>query len=150
MLDLLTERTISCEELEEGRSCGVLLNFLKRSLQQGNRVDALIDCGALLAGTTIFSVAHYLLNECLLKENSNLRGVTFFDKTMKPSGNWVIMDVSGRCTPKDQAPLSEAETFAIYDEPRCRGVDLKLDKDAIAIVTLGKNMCKDKFMQAAG
>ena len=147
MLGVLKERTLSCEELllEEGRSSSAILHFLSTS-SQGRRIDALIDCGALLAGISNLRVAEYVRKECL-KINSILKGVTFFDDVRRC---WMIMDKSGRCLPKDQAPLREFETFAIFDEPRCRGVDLKLDSQAVAMITLGRNMCKEKFMQAAG
>ena len=51
---------------------------------------------------------------------------------------------------KDLSPLMERDTFALFDEPRCRGVDLKLRDDAVALLTLGQKICKDKVMQAAG
>lgn len=148
MLGVLKERTLSCEELllEEGTSSENILNFLSTSWHQGRRIDALIDCGALLAGIPNIRVAEYVRKNCF-KNNSVLKGVTFFDEIR---GCWMIMDKSGRCLPKDQAPLREFETFAIFDEPRCRGVDLKLDSKAVATITLARNICKDKFMQAAG
>jgi hypothetical protein len=42
------------------------------------------------------------------------------------------------------------ETFAFFDEPRCRGADLKLCPEAVAILTLGPKMGKEKLMQGAG
>mmetsp|Transcript_40978 Transcript_40978/g.96212 ORF Transcript_40978/g.96212 Transcript_40978/m.96212 type:complete len:450 (-) Transcript_40978:67-1416(-) len=62
----------------------------------------------------------------------------------------MVMEATGRCLPKAQSPLASRETFALFDEPRCRGVDLKLGSKATAVLTLGPDMCKDKFMQAAG
>lgn len=38
----------------------------------------------------------------------------------------------------------------IFDEARTRGADLKMDGDVIAAVSLGPELSKDKFMQAAG
>lgn len=154
MLDVLIQRTEYCKELssfhEEERSVEKILNYLTASWKEGKRVDALIDCGALLAGTSNIHVAKVIMEEYLITHSSHLQGVTFFNESVKPNGCWMIMDKSGRCLPKDQAPLLESETFSIFDEPRCRGVDLKLDSRAIAILTLGKDMCKDKLMQAAG
>eukprot|EP00978_Attheya_sp_CCMP212_P011362 scaffold28040_cov54-Attheya_sp.AAC.6 len=63
---------------------------------------------------------------------------------------WKILEHSGRILPKAVSPVLDHNAFAIFDEPRCRGSDLKLSNDAIAIITLGTGMCKDKFMQAAG
>ena len=62
----------------------------------------------------------------------------------------MVLERTGRCLRKDQSPLNEKDTFALFDEPRCRGVDLKLRPDAVALLTLGQHMSKDKFMQAAG
>jgi hypothetical protein len=38
----------------------------------------------------------------------------------------------------------------IFDEARTRGADLKLCSDVVAALSLGPNLTKDKFMQAAG
>jgi len=62
----------------------------------------------------------------------------------------MILENNGRCLLKNLSPLQEKDTFAIYDEPRCRGTDLKLHSEAVALLTVGKSMVKDKFMQAAG
>jgi hypothetical protein len=64
--------------------------------------------------------------------------------------NWVILERSGRLLQKDISPIKESETFVIFDEPRCRGTDLKLRSDAIGLLTLAPKLCKDKIMQAAG
>ena len=63
---------------------------------------------------------------------------------------WMILDKSHFCLPKDQSPIHERDTFALFDEPRCRGVDLKLRPNAVAALTLGQSMCKDKINHAAG
>ena len=60
------------------------------------------------------------------------------------------MERSGRLLQKDISPIKESETFVIFDEPCCRGTDLKLRSDAIGLLTLAPKLCKDKIMQAAG
>jgi len=62
----------------------------------------------------------------------------------------MILELSGRCLPKEQSPVNERNAFALFDEPRCRGSDLKLQAKAVAVQTLGRGMRKDKFMQGAG
>ena len=147
MLDIILNKTISCKELEKGVTHETLFSFMKTVSDEGRNIDALIDCGALLAGRSNFDVARFIINECLSQVNDRLRGVTFFDES---KNTWMVLETSGRCDSKDHSPLMEKETFALFDEPRCRGVDLKLRSDAVALLTLGQNICKDKVMQAAG
>eukprot|EP00957_Ditylum_brightwellii_P124079 9458160-Ditylum_brightwellii.AAC.1 len=80
---------------------------------------------------------------------SIFKGVLFFDNETY-TGQWMILERSGRCLPKNQSPISERDAFVIFDEPRCRGSDIKLRVDARALLTIGPGMCKDKLMQAAG
>ncbi len=147
MLDVMMENTILCEELGDGKSYEKLLMYITSCKNKERRIDALIDSGALLAGNSNFSVAERIRKEYLIGRKSMLKGVTFFNEETKA---WMILEASGRCMKRDQSPLNERDTFALFDEPRCRGVDLKLRPDAIAVLTLGQSICKDKLMQAAG
>eukprot|EP00957_Ditylum_brightwellii_P211337 15366067-Ditylum_brightwellii.AAC.1 len=148
MIDIVMNKTISCEELEEGPTHQTLLSFIKLVVFGRNKkVDALIDSGALLVGRSNFDVAEFTMGHCILISAARLRGVTFFNEA---EGEWMVLEASGKCATKDQSQIREDETFAIFDEPRCRGVDLKLRPDAVAVLTLGHHICKDKFMQAAG
>eukprot|EP00979_Chaetoceros_neogracilis_P004738 scaffold823_cov145-Chaetoceros_neogracile.AAC.3 len=143
MLDLVINKTRVCKELGDGRANELLLHFISTD----KSIDALIDCGALLAGISNRHVADHLATHHLPYSNSNLKGITFYDESTK---EWMVLERSRRCLPKNQSSLKDKDTFALFDEPRCRGVDLKLRSDAVAILTLGQGMCKDKFMQAAG
>ena len=143
MLDLVIAKTRICKELSDGRANKLLLQFITSN----RHVDALIDCGALLAGISNRHVADHLADQLLPYSNSNLKGITFYDDAAK---EWMILERSGRCLSRSQSSLKEKDTFALFDEPRCRGVDLKLRPNAVAALTLGQGMCKDKFMQAAG
>ena len=148
MLDIMMQKTSLCIELDNGKVSQSLLSYIKSAYSDKNiHIDALIDSGALLAGLSNTSVAKYILKECLSDRHSVLNGVTFFDEDRK---SWVILEVSGRCMEKDLSPLLIQDTFVLFDEPHCRGVDLKLRPDAVALLTLGQNICKDKVMQAAG
>lgn len=64
--------------------------------------------------------------------------------------DWVICDKRGRHLPRGGSPVPERDTFAVYDDARCRGTDLKLNVRARALLTLGPGMTKDRLMQAAG
>jgi hypothetical protein len=116
-------------------------DLIESSVKSGGR--ALIDAGGLLAGATNAEVAEFLL-QCLPK-NAKFQGVVFFDERQ-----WSVLQRSGRKLPLNQSPVRECECFALFDEARCRGADLKLAHDAMAILTLGPKCCKDKLMQAAG
>ncbi|KAL4434355.1 hypothetical protein ABPG75_000796 [Micractinium tetrahymenae] len=107
-------------------------------------VDAVLDCGAQLAGTSNSAAARFLLP---LLDRSRFRGVCFFDEGQR---KWVVLNLQGRCLPRDCAPIREAQALTLFDEARCRGADLQLRPDAVGLLTLGPATCKDKLMQAAG
>jgi len=112
-------------------------------------VHALIDCGALTVGANGRQIAEYLLEKTCGQESRHeaFQGVLFFDPNAK---QWMILDRTGRCLRKDCSPIQERSCFAYFDEARSRGSDLKLKQDAVALVTVGPKMNKDKLMQAAG
>lgn len=121
------------------------------SLAVSRRVHALIDAGALLAGSNSFQVAKALVEE--LKnvqdrdQGQRLDGVCFFDQKR---GTWRILELDGRCDDVGWSAVAEHDTFVVFDEARCRGVDKRLRPDAKALLTLGPGMCRDKLVQAAG
>eukprot|EP00899_Mesostigma_viride_P028443 jgi/Mesvir1/8784/Mv02694-RA.1 len=118
-------------------------------------VNVLLDAGAFLVGASNRGAAEYLLPCLLLGPSSCGRaafrerfpGVIYFDTTLR---EWMVRDRSGWCVPLSRSPIAPADAFVIYDESRCRGTDLKLRPDALALVTLSARMTKDKLMQAAG
>ena len=146
MLDTIILRTMKVEEIpKNSNNSEAMIEYIIDMFNRKNSVHALIDSGALLAGCTNMEVANQLLKFLPL----NLLGVVFFDDAAH-NGEWMILERSGRCLPKNHSPVNERNAFALFDEPRCRGSDLKLDSKAIAIQTLGRGMQKDKFMQGAG
>ncbi|GFH58370.1 hypothetical protein CTEN210_14846 [Chaetoceros tenuissimus] len=144
MIDVIVQKTKSVHVLADGIPSEKLLQFI--SSDEVDKVDALIDCGALLVGYSCEEVAKYILQH-LIEKSRILKGVTFYDDKRE---DWMILEKSGRCLTRVQSSLEEIETFVVFDEPRCRGVDMKLRSDAVAVMTLGQNLTKDKFMQAAG
>lgn len=62
----------------------------------------------------------------------------------------MVLDTRGRCLPRHSTPISERESFVIFDDARCRGADLQLNRTAVGLLTLGPGLCKDTLMQAAG
>ncbi|KAF5833854.1 hypothetical protein DUNSADRAFT_9691 [Dunaliella salina] len=118
--------------------------LLEKALSE--KADALIDCGAILAGVSNRAAAEHILP---LLDGSRFQGVCFFEPRASPP-TWMVLEARGRCLPRSSAPVAERNTFAIFDDARCRGADLKLRQDAVGMVTLGPGMTKDKLMQAAG
>lgn len=106
--------------------------------------DAIIDCGALLAGIDTGDAARALLPRL---EPTQHRGVVYPESG---TGNWMVLERSGRVVPLGASPVQPREAFAIFDEAWCRGSDLKLRPEGRGLLTLGPYMCKDKLMQGAG
>ncbi len=52
--------------------------------------------------------------------------------------------------PPHAPPPSLIQAFVIYDDARCRGADLHLRPNTVALLTLASTTTKDKLMQAAG
>jgi hypothetical protein len=71
-------------------------------------------------------------------------GVCYYDEQDRA---WMVLDLQGRRLRCEVSPIREAQAFAIFDEARCRGTDLKLRSDAVGLLTLGPTTCKDKLMQ---
>jgi len=109
------------------------------------KVSALIDSGGIMVGISNHEAAMQMHKKLL--SSGNFKGVTYFD--VEHSAWMVLSAADGQSTRLSNSPIRERDTFAIYDESRCRGADLKLGPDAVALVTLGLKMCKDKLMQAA-
>lgn len=147
MIDMMLEHTVAVRQLgTEAPNSDLLINLIKEGITGSSQImHALIDCGALLAGTDLLDFSKRIL---VLLPMDEFGGVLFFDGAR--SHEWIILERTGRLLQKDISPVKESKTFAIFDEPRCRGTDLKLRSDAIALLTLAPKLCKDKLMQAAG
>lgn len=144
MLETILSRTTSCLYLSDRDKVQGIIEQLK-----SQNAQAVIDAGALLAGVSNEELAWKVMAAFGSNGICRFKGIIFFDDS-STNGQWMALEPSGRLLPKDRSPVQESEAFAIFDEPRCRGADLKLNKEAIALLTLGPRMCKDKLMQAAG
>ena len=102
----------------------------------GDHVDAILDCGALLAGVPIQHAVKYLLNRL---DRARFKGICYFDNS---AGSWMVSDVHGRCLPRHASSVMEHDTVTIFDEARCRGADLQLRLDAVGLLTLGPRITK--------
>lgn len=148
MLETILERTKRCLSLGGAEVVESIFQLLRGDIYLKN-AQAIIDAGALLAGISNEALARKLIATFKCDGASRFKGVVFFDNS-SPEGQWMALENSGRLLPKNQSPVQESQAFAIFDEPRCRGSDLKLSKSAVALLTIGPRMCKDKLMQAAG
>lgn len=118
--------------------------LLQSALDKGTH--ALIDTGALLAGVLNNDAALYLLD----LEDFYFDGVTYYD-TRAEFDCWVVLDASSRLVASlKKSTIREKDTFVIFDDARSRGSDMKLNPDAVAMLTLGPKLTKDKLMQGAG
>ena len=138
MLDVILKRTLGVYQLPGNQT---IVDYICSSPQE---LHAIIDCGALLAGVDLPMLSVKLLSTL---PRDQIDGILFFDNEVR---DWVILERSGRQYPKDLSPVEEDRVFAVFDEPRCRGTDLKLRADAVAVLTLGPGLCKDKLLQGAG
>ncbi|TDH71197.1 hypothetical protein CCR75_002704 [Bremia lactucae] len=110
------------------------------------KAQALIDTGALLAGVFNHDAAKYLLEQ----SDFAFAGVTYFDSRIEKNC-WMIAEKARRIEmPLKESSMLEKDTFVIFDEARSRGSDMKLLTDAVAVLTLGPKLTKDKMMQGAG
>ena len=147
MLETIMSNTLEVVQLtQQTKLSQSLMEVLRKGVDGTMQpMHAIIDCGALLAGTDLHEVAKNVL---LILPHREFDGVLYYDNS--ELGDWVVLERSGRRLLKDISPITEKDAFAIFDEPRCRGTDLKLRADAVALLTLAPNICKDKLMQSAG
>eukprot|EP01087_Luapelamoeba_hula_P008098 TRINITY_DN2010_c0_g1_i1.p3 TRINITY_DN2010_c0_g1~~TRINITY_DN2010_c0_g1_i1.p3 ORF type:complete len:323 (+),score=73.82 TRINITY_DN2010_c0_g1_i1:2247-3215(+) len=111
-------------------------------------LSALIDVGALMAGLSNGEVADAILETIRGSQGpAAYRGVVYFDVDDR---KWTVRSLLGQSWHLSNSPIPAQDTFAYYDESRCRGADLKLKKDAVGLLTLSPALCKDALMQAAG
>lgn len=100
---------------------------------------ALVDAGGTMAGVDNLEVAMSLLEEVVKAKESEGRfqGVTFFN-TRGWRSRWEVLDMDGVSRSKDASPIRECDTFAFFDDSRCRGADLKLRREAVAVITVSR------------
>ncbi|EDQ84236.1 uncharacterized protein MONBRDRAFT_34785 [Monosiga brevicollis MX1] len=128
------------DNIAEGPDTPVMELVLAAVLKEG--AHALIDVGAQLAGKSLSACAKYIF------ENSTWTHVVY--SLRDPRQRWVVHHRNGVIENLRQSAVASADALVIYDQFQCRGADHKLKQQAKAIITLGKNVCKDELMQAAG
>ncbi|CAB9504630.1 Protein of unknown function (DUF3645) [Seminavis robusta] len=143
MIDRILTCTNGVELLPQDENGRLWQAILQKCLEVEAR--ALIDVSGLMAGIENRAVAEALAE--LLEEQSEFRGVLYYDV---PSRAWNVVEFDSttrNIMPLQVSSLCEAECFAYFDQSRCRGADLKLRSDARAVVTLEPNLTKARFLQ---
>jgi hypothetical protein len=115
-----------------------------------HNLDALVDVGAQMAGLDNEQVADLVLAQISstpMNVGSKYKGVVYFDVKER---KWKLKALNKHTWMLHASPIAEHDAFVFYDESRCRGADLKLRKDAVALLTISPKMCKSALMQAAG
>lgn len=65
-------------------------------------------------------------------------------------GRWFVYDIEGKYSVRRGTTIPDHKTFAIFDQARTRGADLKLAKNIVSALSLGPNLTYDDLKQAAG
>jgi len=109
-------------------------------VSSNQKVDVIIDCGALVNELGIRQVA-----EDWLQVRKDRVAAVFFN-----SGRIEVVDRFGVSTPLAVSPYeSNLEDCLLFlDDEHTRGSDFKLPQKRKAVVTLGKGLQKDKLLQA--
>ncbi len=131
-----------------------------------DRVDVLIDCGALVTGLSNQEVAQSLLNNGL----SWAKGVVFLDDNDEKcvllrsggpdeaeqgrgsaagSAGGTASEKEGRVVKLAQCGLAWHDRFAFYDQIHTTGMDIKNHDRARALITVGKDTTFRDFAQGA-
>ncbi|CAF1198957.1 unnamed protein product [Rotaria sordida] len=99
-----------------------------------------IDAGAIIIEMSNFDVSKYLIK----KIDKRFDGIVYFsDKNNKI----MVILRNEESFPLSTCHIDSKKLFVYLDEAHTRGTDLKLPLTARGIVTLSKNMNKDKLMQ---
>ncbi|CAF1307775.1 unnamed protein product, partial [Rotaria sp. Silwood1] len=117
------------------------LDEVCRYAQNDKDCYILIDSGAIITEMTNMDVSKYLIKNI----DKRFDGIVYFS-----DNNSKIMVILRReeCVPLSACHIDNKKLFVYLDEAHTRGTDLKLPLTARGVVTLGKNMNKDKLMQA--
>ena len=103
---------------------------------------ALIDTGALITGMDNESVARYLLEHGL----THCDGVVYLDAADR---KMILIRSTMKSMLLSQCGIDRTRRFAFYDQVHTTGMDIKHAVNAMAVVTLGKDMTFRDYAQGA-
>eukprot|EP00301_Raphidiophrys_heterophryoidea_P026236 c9007_g1_i1.p1 GENE.c9007_g1_i1~~c9007_g1_i1.p1 ORF type:complete len:1470 (+),score=397.75 c9007_g1_i1:657-4412(+) len=105
-------------------------------------LNALIDTGALITSMSNFEVAHYLVTKGL----NNMDGVVFLDESDR---KMILLRKGMQVMELSQSGVSPSKRFSFYDQVHTTGMDISQAPNAVALVTLGKDMTFRDYAQGA-
>jgi hypothetical protein len=150
---------ISIDELK-GTNGSLLYNLVKAEnnfydyLKPGEegikilcKINKIKDCNLVLdVGALMVGVGNEELCKIWLKKNEKAEAAIFFDD----KNNLTVLNRELKSSSYELSPYkNNLKGCVVYlDEYHTRGTDLKIPKGTVGAVTLGKNVTKDKLMQA--
>lgn len=141
MLHILSRKVNSQYQTVEISSSISFLNQVCQYAIKHQDCYILIDAGAMITEMSNLDVSKYFIRNI----DCRFEGVVYFsDKTNRI----MVILKSEECLPLSSCHIDSRKLFVYLDEAHTRGTDLKLPLTALGIVTLGKQMNKDKLMQA--
>ncbi|KAH9126266.1 hypothetical protein AeMF1_003292 [Aphanomyces euteiches] len=143
MVDRLLNHTLICQFLPS-ESKELWKTLVESTINA--KVDALLDTGSLLTGVSNSEIVAYIASNNGL-EGKHL-GIVYFDTSRR---QWMVLTRQTQQTFQlNASPIKERNCFVLFDDARSRGADMRLRIDAVAAITLGPKLTKDKLMQGAG
>ncbi|KAF0725418.1 hypothetical protein Ae201684_016188 [Aphanomyces euteiches] len=144
MVAQLLNHTLSCNFLNSNNSMPLWKRLVEFTLHAES--NALIDTGSLLAGVSNQDIAEFMAAHEAF--NEKYHGVVYFDPNQH---QWMVLNRQTRqILELHISPIKECHCFVLFDDARSRGTDMHLQPDAVAVLTLGPKLTKDKLMQGAG
>ncbi|KAI9096946.1 hypothetical protein DFS34DRAFT_621986 [Phlyctochytrium arcticum] len=148
MVQLLIDHTLETCTLPTQHEPIIWKSLLIFALQ--GKYSALIDTGSLLAGASNEDAARFLISKTE-DFDMKFKGVFYFDSNFAGGGNWMVLDRSTKqVMSRERSPIRDDAAFILFDDARTRGADMKMQYNAVALLTLGPKMTKDRLMQGAG
>eukprot|EP00927_Polykrikos_kofoidii_P035876 TRINITY_DN30381_c0_g2_i1.p1 TRINITY_DN30381_c0_g2~~TRINITY_DN30381_c0_g2_i1.p1 ORF type:complete len:3775 (-),score=772.57 TRINITY_DN30381_c0_g2_i1:67-10008(-) len=151
---MTSPEVVSFHAIEAGWSVEGVLDTIIQAAND-SLCSALIDTGALITGFTNREVAEYLLGfgkvrrgelakRPALKED--IEGVVFLDDD---GGKKILLRQTREATKLADSGVPAQKRFAFYDQVHTTGMDIQHKLDAIAALTLGKDMTWRDYVQGA-
>ena len=103
---------------------------------------SLIDTGALITGMDNRAVAEFLLAHGL----ADMEGVVYLDSS---DNQMILLRSGGHPVPASQCGVAPHRRFSFYDQHHTTGIDMKHSPNAVAALTLSKDMTLRDYAQGA-
>ena len=113
-----------------------------KKISQNHKIRLLLDVGALMIDLENKQVVKHWLE--LMPNQANIKAGVYFEEN-----NLFVIERNDRVTSFELSPykFQLSECVIYLDDIHTRGTDLKIPKNTIGAVTLGKGLTKDKLVQ---